>query len=146
MDILDENKNYRIRFEDAIYIDKNNETKAYETLHNVGESIDKCFVVLNYIKILAGKAEQFERECLSKDSGMEGLEGFHSYYFLKPIDEVDHYVIITLWKDAHFFNTWIESDKFKAAFNEIVECDIVNRRLTYRISFYDRLFKRNHHV
>ncbi|WP_274315291.1 antibiotic biosynthesis monooxygenase family protein [Staphylococcus hyicus] len=142
MHILDINKNYRIRFEDAVYIDKNNETIAYETLQKVGNSKDKCYVVLNYIKILSGKSDEFETECLSKDSGMEDLEGFHSYYFLKPIGKVDHYLVVTLWKDAHFFDNWIQSKKYLKAFNEIVDCDIVNRQLTYRISFYDQNFKR----
>ena len=142
MEILDVNKNYRIRFEDLVYIDKNNETKAYRPLDVIGTPIKESYVVLNYIKVLESHSETFERECLEKDSSVEKMEGFHAYYFFKSENEDDQYLIITLWDDVQHYEKWIASEGFQKAFQEIVECDVVNRHLTYKISFYDETFKR----
>lgn len=143
MEILDINKNYRIRFEDSIYIDKNNETKAYTVISSSGEAKENCLVVLNYIKVLEGHVEAFEQECLEKDSGMERSEGFQSFHFLRPVNEQDHYVVITLWKDVHYFNAWIKSERYQQAVQEVIHSNVVNRYLTYRIKFYDEAFKRH---
>ena len=142
MEILDVNKNYRIRFEDLVYIDKNNETKAYRPLDVIGNPIKESYVVLNYVKVLEGHSENFEQQCFEKDSFLEERDGFQGYYFLRLESDVDQYLIITLWKDVQYYEEWFASEGFQQAFREIVDCDIVNRHLTYKISFYDETFKR----
>ncbi|WP_165885410.1 antibiotic biosynthesis monooxygenase family protein [Staphylococcus chromogenes] len=142
MEILDVNKNYRIRFEDLVYIDKNNETKAYQPLDVIGNPIKESYVVLNYIKVLEGHSENFEQQCFKKDSYLEERDGFQGYYFLRLENDVDQYLIITLWKDVQYYEEWFASEGFQQAFREIIDCDIVNRQLTYKISFYDETFKR----
>ncbi|PTF38016.1 antibiotic biosynthesis monooxygenase [Staphylococcus chromogenes] len=142
MEILDVNKNYRIRFEDLVYIDKNNETKAYQPLDVIGNPIKESYVVLNYIKVLEGHSETFEQQCFEKDFYLEERDGFQGYYFLRLENDVDQYLIITLWQDVQYYEDWFASEGFQQAFREIIECDIVNCQLTYKISFYDETFKR----
>ena len=142
MEILDVNKNYRIRFKDLVYIDKNNETKAYQPLDVIGNPIKESYVVLNYIKVLEGHSKTFEQECFEKDSYLEERDGFQGYYFLKSKNEIDQYLVMTLWRDVQYCEKWIASEGFQKAFHDIVNCDVVNRQLTYKISFYDESYKR----
>lgn len=72
------------------------------------------FVVCNRIPVNPAHAEVFEERFSDRASLVDGMPGFISFQLLRPKQEGDPYVVMTLWESEAHFKGWTESEEFKA--------------------------------
>ncbi|MBI5975033.1 antibiotic biosynthesis monooxygenase family protein [Staphylococcus canis] len=141
MNLCHQDKLYIISENQDITIYKNNEWKTYSVLESVGQLKKQTFCVLNYIKVINNKADEFESKFIDVDEQLEDLEGFVALRILRPQKPDDYYLIITLWDTELHFKMWYHSHQYQNAYRN---CELVNQypyksvidpQISYRIKF-----------
>lgn len=69
--------------------------------------------VMNRIPVNPEYAEAFEERFSDRAALVDGMEGFVSFRLLRPTEEGDPYIVMTLWQSQADFEAWTESDEFK---------------------------------
>ena len=57
-------------------------------------------------------AEPFEEAFRNRAGLVDGMAGFISNQVLRPVNEGDPYIVLTLWRSRADFEAWIRSDAF----------------------------------
>ncbi len=68
--------------------------------------------VANRIYVNPEYAEQFEKAFRERAGLVDGMPGFVSNQVLRPVNEGDPYIVLTLWQHRADFENWIRSDAF----------------------------------
>lgn len=68
--------------------------------------------VANRIYVAPEYAEQFESKFRERAGLVDGMPGFVSNTVLRPVNEGDPYVVLTLWQSRADFLNWVRSDAF----------------------------------
>lgn len=68
--------------------------------------------VANRIYVAPHYAEQFEKVFRERAGLVDGMPGFVSNTVLRPVNEGDPYVVLTLWQSRADFLNWVRSDAF----------------------------------
>ena len=70
-------------------------------------------VVSNRIYVKPEYAERLEESFGSNASGIKGMKGFVSFYFMRPTNPNAPYAAMTFWETRDDYNAWLGSDHFK---------------------------------
>lgn len=75
------------------------------------------YIAMNRFKVIKGSEEKFEQVWASRDSYLDRLPGFVSFYLLKGPEAEDHtlYSSHTLWQSKAAFENWTKSPEFRDA-------------------------------
>lgn len=68
--------------------------------------------VANRIYVNPNHAEAFETAFRNRAGLVDGMRGFISNMVLRPVNEGDPYVVLTLWNSRSEFLDWVRSDAF----------------------------------
>lgn len=71
-------------------------------------------VVMNVVRAVEGRAEEFEEAFLTRERLLAQAPGFRGFELLRR-DKEDEYVVLTRWEDRAAFQSWVRSDLFKRA-------------------------------
>jgi heme oxygenase (mycobilin-producing) len=71
-------------------------------------------VVMNVVRAVEGRAEDFERAFLTRERLLNQAEGFIGFDLLRR-DKDNEYVVMTKWESKQAFKDWVHSDLFKRA-------------------------------
>ncbi|GAA0329019.1 antibiotic biosynthesis monooxygenase family protein [Oceanobacillus oncorhynchi subsp. oncorhynchi] len=88
--------------------------QAFDVLKSVGELSKEGYVVMNHLPISEDSSPAFEYRMKHSDSGIEEMEGFQAWRFLRQ-EKSSKYVVLTQWKSFADFENWKSSDQFKKA-------------------------------
>jgi heme oxygenase (mycobilin-producing) len=69
-------------------------------------------VVMNVVRAVEGRAEDFERAFLTRERLLNQAEGFRGFELLRR-DKDAEYVVVTKWDSKEAFRNWVHSDLFK---------------------------------
>ena len=69
--------------------------------------------VANRVYVTPEYSAEFEERFRSRAKLVDGMPGFISNQVLRPVNEGDPYVVLTLWESRDNFTDWIKSDEFK---------------------------------
>ena len=69
-------------------------------------------VVMNVVRAVEGRAEDFERAFLTRERLLNQAEGFRGFELLRR-DKDAEYVVLTKWDSKEAFRNWVHSDLFK---------------------------------
>lgn len=72
-------------------------------------------VVTNRIHVTPEFADQLEERFRNRSGLIDHMPGFVRNMVLRPSNEGDPYVIMTLWETREHFDAWTQSDSFKHA-------------------------------
>ncbi len=86
--------------------------QAFEVLKAVGELSKEGYVVMNHLPISEDSSSTFEYRMKQSDSGIEEMDGFQAWRFLRQ-EKTSKYVVLTQWKSFADFENWKNSDQFK---------------------------------
>ena len=67
---------------------------------------------MNRIYVAPEYAEQFEQRFQTRAGLVDGMPGFIWNKVLRPVNEGDPYVVLTLWDSRGAFDAWVKSDEF----------------------------------
>ena len=70
------------------------------------------FVAMNQFSINEGRGAEFEEQWRTRESYLQGFDGFIHFALLKG-DEPGDYVSHTIWRSREDFLKWTQSDAFK---------------------------------
>jgi heme-degrading monooxygenase HmoA len=75
------------------------------------------FIAMNRFKVAKGSEQAFEQVWASRESYLDRLPGFMSFYLLKGPEAEDHtlYSSHTVWQSKAHFEGWTKSEEFKIA-------------------------------
>ena len=68
--------------------------------------------VANRVYVTPEYSAEFEERFRSRAKLVDGMPGFISNQVLRPVNEDDPYVVLTLWESRADFERWIKSDEF----------------------------------
>ena len=68
--------------------------------------------VANRIFVAPEYAEAFEERFRNRAKLVDGMPGFIFNQVLRPVNEGDPYIVLTLWESREHFEAWIRSDEF----------------------------------
>ena len=68
--------------------------------------------VANRIFVAPEYAEQFEEAFRQRAGLVDSMPGFISNQVLRPVNEDDPYIVLTLWNSRSDFEGWVRSDAF----------------------------------
>lgn len=68
--------------------------------------------VANRIYVKAEYAEAFEQRFRERAGLVDKMPGFISNQVLRPVNDGDPYVVLTLWNSRQDFLNWVRSDEF----------------------------------
>ena len=68
--------------------------------------------VANRVYVTPEYSAEFEERFRSRAKLVDGMPGFISNQVLRPVNEGDPYVVLTLWESRDNFTNWIKSDEF----------------------------------
>ncbi|MBB15548.1 antibiotic biosynthesis monooxygenase [Candidatus Poribacteria bacterium] len=68
--------------------------------------------VANRVYVTPEYRSDFEERFRSRAKLVDGMPGFISNQVLRPVNEDDPYVVLTLWESRDDFERWIKSDEF----------------------------------
>ena len=68
--------------------------------------------VANRVYVTPEYSAEFEERFRSRAKLVDGMPGFISNQVLRPVNEGDPYVVLTLWESRDNFTDWIKSDEF----------------------------------
>ncbi len=89
--------------------------KKFEVLDGVGNFQNGHFAVLNNIPVTQEGRPVFEYRFSQRARLIEEEPGFVAIRVLRPTDESDTYVILTLWEEEASFKRWQESKAYENA-------------------------------
>lgn len=69
--------------------------------------------VANRIYVKPEYAEAFEKAFRERAGLVDGMPGFLSNQVLRPVNEGDPYVVLTLWASRQDFLNWVRSNAFQ---------------------------------
>jgi heme oxygenase (staphylobilin-producing) len=69
-------------------------------------------VVMNVVRALEGREEDFERAFLTRERLLAQVEGFAGFELLRR-DRDAEYVVLTRWESREAFQAWVRSDLFR---------------------------------
>ena len=72
------------------------------------------FVAMNQFSVNEGRGADFEEQWRTRESYLQGFEGFVHFALLKG-DEAGDYVSHTIWRSREDFLKWTQSEAFKKA-------------------------------
>ncbi len=70
-------------------------------------------IVMNRIPIKPEYATALEERFAERDTLVDSMDGFLSFRLLKPHNEEDPYIVMTMWESVAHFEAWKQSDQFK---------------------------------
>lgn len=88
--------------------------QAFDVLKTVGELSKKGYVVMNHLPVSEDSSSSFEYRMKQSNSGIEEMEGFQAWRFLRQ-EKTSKYVVLTQWRSFADFEKWKNSDQFKQA-------------------------------
>lgn len=71
------------------------------------------FIVSNRIPVNPEHNDAFEERFRNRDSEVDEMDGFIAFQLLRPNNEGDPYIVMTMWKTQAHFEAWKNSDTFK---------------------------------
>ena len=73
------------------------------------------FIAMNRFKVAKGSEDAFEQVWASRESYLDRLPGFMSFYLLKGPEADDHtlYSSHTVWQSKAHFEGWTKSEEFQ---------------------------------
>ena len=69
--------------------------------------------VANRIYVAPEYHDEFEERFQNRARLVDGMPGFISNQVLRPVNDGDPYVVLTLWESRQDFENWIESEEFR---------------------------------
>jgi heme-degrading monooxygenase HmoA len=75
------------------------------------------FVAMNQFTINEGRGDEFEEQWRTRESYLQGFDGFVHFALLKGDDPGD-YVSHTIWRSREDFIAWTQSDAFRKAHSQ----------------------------
>ncbi len=69
--------------------------------------------VANRIYVKPEFADAFETAFRERAGLVDGMPGFLSNQVLRPVNDGDPYVVLTLWETREAFLNWVRSDEFQ---------------------------------
>lgn len=88
--------------------------QAFEVLKAVGELSKEGYVVMNHLPVSEDSSSAFEYRMKQSNSGIEEMDGFQAWRFLRQ-EKTSKYVVLTQWKSIADFESWKNSEQFKKA-------------------------------
>lgn len=75
------------------------------------------FIAMNRFRVAPGKEEAFEQVWKNRQTYLDELPGFVSFYLLKGPKHEDHslYTSHTIWQSYEHFEAWTRSEAFRKA-------------------------------
>jgi len=75
------------------------------------------FIAMNRFRIKLGREADFEALWRSRESYLDGVEGFRAFHLLKGPLREDHtlYSSHTVWRSREDFEAWTRSEAFRSA-------------------------------
>jgi heme-degrading monooxygenase HmoA len=70
--------------------------------------------VVNRLPVKEGAADQVVERFANSRGRVQGFPGFVSMEVLRS-EEADEVLVVTRWRDKDAFDSWVQSDEFKAA-------------------------------
>lgn len=70
-------------------------------------------VTSNRIPVHPDHSEAFEKAFQDRASLVDGMPGFVSFQLLRPTQEGDPYIVMTIWESQEHFEGWTNSEEFK---------------------------------
>lgn len=71
------------------------------------------YVVMNRLDVDPKYASAFEERFRSRAGAVDGMPGFIRNVVLRPDEESDPYVVLTMWESKEAFEAWTESEAFR---------------------------------
>jgi len=68
--------------------------------------------VANRVYVTNEYRAEFEERFRSRAKLVDGMPGFISNQVLRPVNEDDPYIVLTLWESRKYFEAWVKSDEF----------------------------------
>jgi heme-degrading monooxygenase HmoA len=75
------------------------------------------FIAMNQFKVNTDRANEFESAWRSRESHLQGFDGFRQFSLLRG-DEPGDYISHTVWESREAFLAWAQSDAFRQAHAE----------------------------
>jgi heme-degrading monooxygenase HmoA len=75
------------------------------------------FIAMNQFKVNTDRAGEFESAWRSRESHLQGFDGFRQFSLLRG-DEPGDYISHTVWESREAFLAWAQSDAFRQAHAE----------------------------
>ena len=69
--------------------------------------------VANRIYVAPEYQDAFEERFRNRTRLVDGMPGFISNQVLRPVNDGDPYVVLTLWESRKDFENWVESEEFR---------------------------------
>ncbi|GIO21640.1 antibiotic biosynthesis monooxygenase [Oceanobacillus sp. J11TS1] len=88
--------------------------QTFDVLKAVGELSKSGYVVMNHLPVSEDSSPSFEYRMKNSNSGIEKMEGFQAWRFLRQ-EKKSNYVVLTQWSSFADFENWKNSDLFKKA-------------------------------
>jgi heme-degrading monooxygenase HmoA len=75
------------------------------------------FIAMNRFKVRKGSECDFEQVWLSRETHLDGVQGFVVFHLLKGPEKEDHvlYASHTVWRSEKHFEAWTRSEAFRKA-------------------------------
>jgi heme oxygenase (mycobilin-producing) len=73
------------------------------------------FIVTNRLFVASEYAQEFEARFIQRSGSVDEMQGFVRNQVLRPLNEGDPYIVMTMWNSKDDFETWTKSDAFKKA-------------------------------
>ncbi|MFG1999237.1 antibiotic biosynthesis monooxygenase family protein [Spirillospora sp. NPDC048911] len=70
-------------------------------------------IKINALTVRAEMREEVERRFAGRAGLVESAEGFEGFQFLRPVEGIDRYLVVTQWRSEEDFQRWTESQAFK---------------------------------
>lgn len=72
-------------------------------------------IITNRLYVAADYATEFEERFSQRTGSVDSMPGFIRNMILRPINDGDPYVVMTMWKSKEDFEAWTKSEAFKHA-------------------------------
>jgi len=92
------------------------------------------FVAMNQFSINPGREAEFEENWRTRESYLQGFEGFVHFALLRG-DEQGDYISHTIWQSREHFLAWTQSEAFRKAHSTRTGEGVLNGHP--RARFYD---------
>lgn len=70
------------------------------------------FIAINAITVPEGSGDELARRFAARAGAVDQQDGFEGFELLRPADDRTTWLVMTRWRDAAAFETWVSSPAF----------------------------------
>jgi heme oxygenase (mycobilin-producing) len=72
------------------------------------------YIVCNRIAVNEGYEAAFEDRFASRAALVDSMPGFIAFNLMRPKNQGDPYIVMTIWQEEAAFKSWTDSEAFKS--------------------------------